>query len=466
MEGFNQLCKLQFYADHFPLATDRAINIYKLNSQLLTKESRKTFHDFIYASVPIKYGLLSNKVKLHVLPHYKNPSYFTHQISYNTRTDAYYENDLNEMSFLIKDSGFLKYWRSGMLDYEMVGKKWEEKENRLYLAKDPRKIEPSQAELPASAIWKFDYRSAELIISTLSIKFQNKIFNVNQKQMTIEWSISPLPTRKNPYPIWNPINIESSKLYTENDWSTSINITKYVKGEYGFLLQAYMSGPMVKLWRNKEMFSCSFSDNAPSFGMNLNVVLKREKDIKYGILPKINTHDENVKKMILNDKTSKTFYVHSKVLSLKSNYFCALFNSKMMESNDMSLSLKDVSYNTFKTILDYLYTGNINNISTMEEWIDLLYASSRFLISSLTQLCEKNLVGFINDQNADEFTNIAIECGAQLLLKYCELLEVKTDNGFGKFDVDKKKDESKNLGSQSLLSKMRSMRSLVKNKRF
>ncbi|RIB05899.1 BTB/POZ protein [Gigaspora rosea] len=311
--------------------------------------------------------------------------------------------------------------------------------------------------------------------------------------MTIEWSISPLPTRKNPYPIWNPINIESSKLYTEDDWSTSINITKYVKGEYGFLLQAYMSGPMVKLWRNKEMFSSSFSDNAPSFGMNLNVVLKREKDIKYGILPKIDTHDENVKKMRLNDKTSsdfiitldnsnsnnnnnnmdtdsqrqlETFYVHSKVLSLKSDYFRALFNSKMMESNDMSLSLKDVSYNTFKTILDYLYTGNINNISTMEEWIDLLYASSRFLISSLTQLCEKNLVGFVNDQNADEFTNISIECGAQLLLKYCELLEVKTDNGFGKFDTDKKKNESKNPGSRPLLAKMRSMRSLVKNKRF
>ncbi|CAG8625998.1 10819_t:CDS:2 [Racocetra fulgida] len=445
-----------------------------MNSQLLTKESRKSFHDFIYASVPIKYGLLSNKVKLHVLPHYKNPNYFTHQISYSTKTDAYYENDLNEMSFLIKDSGFLKYWRSGMLDYEMVGKKWEEKENRLYLAKDPRKIEPSQLELPASAIWKFDYRPAELVISTLNIKLQNRTYNITQrKQMTIEWSISPLPTRKNPNPIWSLIDIESSsQSYTEDDWSTSINITKYVKGEYGFLLQAYMSGPMVKLWRNKEMFNHSCGDNGPSFGMNLNIVLKREKDVKYGILPKIDTNEE---KMMLNDKSSSdfiitidnsdknmdiglqessdTFYVHSKVLSPRSDYFYALFNSKMMESNDKSLLLKDISQNIFKTILEYLYTGNINNVTTMEE----------FLIPSLTQLCERNLVGFVNEHNVEEFTNIAMVCGAQRLLKHCELLEVKTDNGFGKYDndVDKKKNEVKKLGSRPLLAKMRSMRSLV-----
>ncbi|CAG8712910.1 5136_t:CDS:1, partial [Cetraspora pellucida] len=143
-------------------------------------------------------------------------------------------------------------------------------------------------------------------------------------------------------------------------------------------------------------------------------------------------------------------------------YFCALFNSKMMESNDKSLLLKDVSHNIFRTILEYLYTGHIYNITIMEEWIDLLYASSRFLIPSLTQLCERNLVGFINEHNAEEFTNIAIECGAQRLLKYCELLEVKTDNGFGKYDHDKKKNEVKKLRSRPLLAKMRSMRSLVK----
>ena len=88
-----------------------------------------------------------------------------------------------------------------------------------------------------------------------------------------------------------------------------------------------------------------------------------------------------------SDKELKVFRVHSAILSKRSDYFTALLDSKMMESQNRSLTLTDadISYNSLETILKYLYTGTLPNFKTYDEWISLLHNASRFLIPTLRE---------------------------------------------------------------------------------
>ncbi|CAH1768687.1 4285_t:CDS:2, partial [Entrophospora sp. SA101] len=163
----------------------------------------------------------------------------------------------------------------------------------------------------------------------------------------------------------------------------------------------------------------------------------------------------------------KSFHVHSKILTDNSEYFNALIHSPMIESQNHTLLLKDTSYQTMKTILEFLYTGELSSInkddgkddkgdnnmdvspssssssskrpllsprattvptSGVEQWIDLLYVATRFLIKPLIQRCEKELGKFVNMDNANEFELIANECGADQLLTYCKTLDFKSPN--------------------------------------
>lgn len=55
-------------------------------------------------------GLFNNKYKFNILPNEKKKNLFNHRISYNTRTDAYYENG-------ITTNKYLKKWNRGALEF-------------------------------------------------------------------------------------------------------------------------------------------------------------------------------------------------------------------------------------------------------------------------------------------------------------------------------------------------------------
>jgi len=140
-------------------------------------------------------------------------------------------------------------------------------------------------------------------------------------------------------------------------------------------------------------------------------------------------NDKNLSDFIIkltskNDNTMKEFYLHSKILMLKSDYFKALFNSRMVESQNGLLNLIDIPFNIFQSFLLYIYYGNIGNIDKIDDWIDLLYVSSRFLVPKLVQICELSIKEYVNFDNVEEIKLIASECNALQLVKYCEMYEI------------------------------------------
>ncbi|CAG8447898.1 9942_t:CDS:2 [Diversispora eburnea] len=119
----------------------------------------------------------------------------------------------------------------------------------------------------------------------------------------------------------------------------------------------------------------------------------------------------------VNDKND-IFYVHSEVLSSRSDYFRALLNSKMTESHSRSLKLEDIIKDHTDHIDNEIITEN-NNF-TFEVWIELLYAASRFSIIPLIHRCEFEIRKFVNKENVVEVEAIAMECGAEQLMNINE----------------------------------------------
>ncbi|KAJ5076867.1 pep-cterm sorting domain-containing protein [Anaeramoeba ignava] len=95
-----------------------------------------------------------------------------------------------------------------------------------------------------------------------------------------------------------------------------------------------------------------------------------------------------------NQETKQvSFKTHKSILSSRSQYFKSLFNSKMKEFQENKLILKDVSFSTISSILNYFYSGKIE--INLQNAIEILFFSSKYLIDELIELCsnfiKKNL---------------------------------------------------------------------------
>ncbi|RHZ50119.1 hypothetical protein Glove_505g17 [Diversispora epigaea] len=468
-------------------------------------------------------GLLNDKYILNILPHESKPNIYTNRISYNTRTDAYFENGNTK-------SKFLKEWHRGVLKTENLEFHHDDYWHMLYICRTPS----PQSSSSASISWKFNYRPENLKIHSLSLKLQHSIWDGDSK---IEVYITSLSTRKNPNPEchkvqFDPIPTWFHRYYYE-DVDYMKDISEFIKGQYGFIINVKLYGgkgisekefnlkfnsekqnwdvgwnaknrswdrgqttdkrnQYTQLFRQKCVCIGPLTDDDETFKFDLRVEL--EPDIFYEsvqvwkddirkmglklndqetsdfkiILDTLGSNNDKIEEIEGNDINEKVndendiFYVHSKVLSSQSNYFRALLDSKMTESHSRSLKLKDISYYTLERILKFLYTGDIDNIEfekniiikkidpdkvkdhtdhidneiitedctenntfIFEVWIELLYAASRFSIIPLIHRCEFEIRKFMNKENVEEVEAIAMGCGAEQLIKYCEMLEVE-----------------------------------------
>jgi hypothetical protein len=253
-------------------------------------------------------------------------------------------------------------------------------------------------------------------------------FHYSSDRSKIQWLIKLLPTRKNPNPEFKPINFP---LQQENILD--------LKDEYGFILKAKLIDGKTQLFRqdvDKNEKSLKSDDN---FDMDVEVKLRpnillcdkfKMNERNFYLLNDKNTSDFIIKleltknNNIYKDTIEKIFYLHSKILMTKSDYFKALFNSQMIESQNRFLKLDDISLNIFENLISYIYNDNIKNLNNLYDWIDLLYISSRFLIPKLVQICELYIRNYVNFDNVEEIELIARECNAVQLVKYCEMYDI------------------------------------------
>jgi len=95
--------------------------------------------------------------------------------------------------------------------------------------------------------------------------------------------------------------------------------------------------------------------------------------------------------------SDETFSCHRAVLATRSSFFRALFNSNMDESKSGRMVVVDMSSDTIRDVLMYIYTGRVEEIDTKA--MDMLEAADRFDLSGLKKACEEFLIGTLDKEN-------------------------------------------------------------------
>ncbi|KRX83618.1 Kelch-like protein 8, partial [Trichinella sp. T6] len=109
------------------------------------------------------------------------------------------------------------------------------------------------------------------------------------------------------------------------------------------------------------------------------------------------------------------FRCHKSVLAATIPYFRSMFASEMKESHQEEVEIRGVSADSFKRILDFVYTGRVT--LTMENVQYLLCTSSFFQVDNLFHFCETFLEQRLSPNNCLWIRKISLTYDCQYLLK-------------------------------------------------
>ncbi|ORX76818.1 BTB-domain-containing protein [Anaeromyces robustus] len=109
-----------------------------------------------------------------------------------------------------------------------------------------------------------------------------------------------------------------------------------------------------------------------------------------------------------NDKTAdveliiegKSIYAHKIILSARSNYFKAMFNSGMCESESSKITITDFKYSTIESLIKFLYSVKTEINDDLNELIELYRAADKYQLESLMNYIHQSICSRITCQNA------------------------------------------------------------------
>jgi len=109
-----------------------------------------------------------------------------------------------------------------------------------------------------------------------------------------------------------------------------------------------------------------------------------------------------------NDKTAdveliiegKSIYAHKIILSARSNYFKAMFNSGMCESESSKITITDFRYSTIESLIKFLYSVKTEINDDLNDLIDLYRAADKYQLESLMNIIHQSIRSRITCQNA------------------------------------------------------------------
>ena len=100
------------------------------------------------------------------------------------------------------------------------------------------------------------------------------------------------------------------------------------------------------------------------------------------------------------------FPIHKLVLAASSEYFRALFTTSMKENHCSRIVLNGMSAQTFKAVLNFIYTGKVtlneSNITKLHTAADMLQLDDLLSLCHdylLNQICTSNCIGIWNYSN-------------------------------------------------------------------
>ncbi|XP_038054244.1 ankyrin repeat and BTB/POZ domain-containing protein 2-like [Patiria miniata] len=116
----------------------------------------------------------------------------------------------------------------------------------------------------------------------------------------------------------------------------------------------------------------------------------------------------------------KPFYAHKIVLVTASKRFKAMLSDKFTEGKQPCIEISDFRYNTFNLVMQYLYFGSTDALRVETgEILELLAASSFFMLDQLQQYCEMLCSRMLNVDSAMVIYKHAKLYSSECLLEFC-----------------------------------------------
>ena len=128
-------------------------------------------------------------------------------------------------------------------------------------------------------------------------------------------------------------------------------------------------------------------------------------------------------KILIDDNT---FHAHKHVLAKKSEVFAAMFKHDMLENNENSVKIEDVSFEAMSAMLRYIYLNRIFYIQN-STYLELIMAADKYQIMDLKAECENKILKQLKFENSIALLTVADQSNA-LTLK-TEIIDFIVENG-------------------------------------
>jgi len=109
------------------------------------------------------------------------------------------------------------------------------------------------------------------------------------------------------------------------------------------------------------------------------------------------------------ESSEVSLYCHKIVLYLGSEYYRKMLSNNFVESEG-KVVVTDIASSTMIKVLQYLYTGDLEK-SVID--VDLFYASDKYGVEHLPELCESELAKNLNIENVFDIVLAANTCGSK-----------------------------------------------------
>ncbi|XP_043288340.1 TD and POZ domain-containing protein 3-like [Venturia canescens] len=96
---------------------------------------------------------------------------------------------------------------------------------------------------------------------------------------------------------------------------------------------------------------------------------------------------------------------HKSVLAAHSEVFQAMFSSRMTENEENRVTIVDIDAKLFREFLNYLYTGQVNNLKDSVE--EMIMVADKYQVTELKEMCANFMLKNLNTKNVVQYILIA-----------------------------------------------------------
>jgi hypothetical protein len=122
---------------------------------------------------------------------------------------------------------------------------------------------------------------------------------------------------------------------------------------------------------------------------------------------------------------SRSFKAHRTVLIVHSEYFESMFHASMLETQTkQTIEIKDISPENFALVLEFIYTGELKEIDSLQQLLELIYAASLYRLTPLDGICCNRIQAILQKNSLDaagleELFVMATQIEDSLILPIC-----------------------------------------------